>query len=63
MAILVVAGQVDGVAAVLCEERSQPALDLGVLRDLALLAQAELTRVDDPPAGVSPDLAARAAGR
>ena len=41
------------------EPRDVRGLDLGVLRDLALLAQAEITGADAPPEGISPDLAAR----
>ena len=36
------------------EPRDVRGLDLAVLRDLALLAQAELMRSDEPPAGASP---------
>lgn len=41
------------------EPRDVRGLDLGVLRDLALLAQAEIVGPDAPPQGLSPDLAAR----
>ena len=41
------------------EPRDVRGLDLSVLRDLALLAQAEITGADEPPAGIPPELAAR----
>lgn len=42
------------------EPRDVRGLDLSVLRDLALLAQAEITGVDRPPVGGSPELAGAA---
>jgi GAF domain-containing protein len=41
------------------EPRDVRGLDLGVLRDLALLAQAEITGADAAPEGLAPDLATR----
>jgi hypothetical protein len=41
------------------EPRDVRGLDLAVLRDLALLAQAEITGADGPPAGVDPGLVRR----
>ncbi|RIX30560.1 GAF domain-containing protein [Amnibacterium setariae] len=40
------------------EPRDVRGLDLSVLRDLALLAQAEITGADAPPTGIPPELAA-----
>jgi GAF domain-containing protein len=39
------------------EPRDVRGLDLSVLRDLALLAQAEITGADAPPTGIPPELA------